>query len=348
MSGEKTEKATPKKLQDARKKGQVPQSKDIVSTATLTCMIVILLAGSNFYMTHFSILIGLPDKYIGTPFLEALPLIMDDVIHEIALLSGIPIIFVMATAILANFLQVGAIFSTDPITPKFEKMNPIKGFKNIFSIKNLIEFIKSIIKVSVLSWIIYVLIKNHLNDSAKLHYCELQCIPTFTGSLVKILFLVTILVFTVMAAADYFIQKQQFMKQQKMSKDEVKREYKQTEGSPEIKSNRKRFHRELMNSSTPMQVKKSTVIVTNPTHLAVGIFYDKNNEDSVPEVTVKGADNMAQLIKEIAKAENIPIMENVPLARGLWATADVGDYVPMDLFEAVAAVLQWVDSLEDE
>ena len=189
MSDEKTEKATPKKLRDARNKGQVPHSKDVVSTATLTCMALILLAGSDFYMTHFTALVELPEKYLGTPFLEALPLIVDDVVREIFLLSGIPVVLVMGTAILASFLQVGAVFSTDPITPKFEKLNPIKGFKKIFSIKNLIEFIKSVIKVSVLSWIIYFLIKRHLNDSARLHYCELQCIPTFIGSLVKILLL---------------------------------------------------------------------------------------------------------------------------------------------------------------
>ncbi|MBU6949816.1 MULTISPECIES: type III secretion system export apparatus subunit SctU [unclassified Hahella] len=347
MSDEKTEKPTPKKLRDARKKGQVAHSKDVVSTATICAMFLLLLATSDTYLSHLSILIELPAQYMDRPFLEALPMVVDNVLHELIYLTLMPIGVVMVSAILANFLQVGALFAVESLKPDLKKLNPVEGFKKIFSVKNLIEFIKSLIKVGVLSYLVYMLIKENLNDSARLHYCEVECIPNFVGTLLKQLILYSAITFIALAAADFFIQKQQFIKQQKMSKDEVKREYKQMEGSPEIKGKRKQIHREMMNTSVPAQVKKCSAIVTNPTHLAVGIYYEKGVED-VPKVIVKGADQMAKVIRKIAEEEGIPMMENVPLARGLWKRAQVNDYVPPDLFEAVAAVLQWVDSLDQQ
>ncbi|OZG72671.1 EscU/YscU/HrcU family type III secretion system export apparatus switch protein [Hahella sp. CCB-MM4] len=347
MSDEKTEKPTPKKLRDARKKGQVAHSKDVVSTATICSMFLLLLATSDIYLSHLSVLIELPARYIDKPFLQALPQVLDDVIYELIYLTLMPIGTIMASAILANFLQVGALFATESLKPDLKKLNPVEGFKKIFAVKNLIEFIKSLVKVVVLSYLVYMLIKDNLNDSARLHYCEVECIPYFVGTLLKQLIIYSSITFIALAAADFFIQKQQFIKQQKMSKDEVKREHKQMEGSPEIKGKRKQIHREMMNTSVPAQVKKCSAIINNPTHLSIGIYYEKGVED-IPRVLVKGADQMAKIIRKIAEEEGIPMMENVPLARGLWKRTQVNEYVPPDLFEAVAAVLQWVESLENQ
>lgn len=347
MSEEKTEKATPKKIRDARKKGQVAHSKDVVSTATICALFLLLLATSDVYLSHLMTLIELPAKYINQPFLLALPMVVDNVIYELIYLTLMPIGVVMATSILSNFLQVGALFAPESIKPDIKKLNPVEGFKKIFAIKNLIEFLKSLIKVLIISYVVYLVIKWNLNDSSRLHYCGAECIPKFVGELLQQLFLITAITFIALAAADIFIQKQQFMKQQKMSKDEVKREFKQSEGDPEIKGKRKQFHKEMLDSSVPGKVKKCSAIVTNPTHLAIGIYYEKGVED-VPKVLVKGADQVAMIIRKLATEEGVPIMENVPLARDLWKRTEVNDYIPVDLFEAVAAVLQWVNSLKEQ
>jgi len=347
VSDEKTEQPTPKKIRDARKKGQVAQSKDVISTSSICAMFLLFMASSDTYLSHLISLIKLPAKYTNIPFMQALPQIVDSVIYELAFLTIMPIGTVMVMVILSGVLQVGVLFAPESIKPDLKKIHPVEGFKKIFAVKNLIEFLKSLIKVLILSYLVYMLIKDSLNDSAKLYYCELECIPAFVGSLLQQLFLYSAIAFISIAAADFFIQKKQFLKQQKMTKDEVKREYKQQEGNPEIKGERKKFHRELQNSSVPAKVKKCSAIVTNPTHLAIGIYYEKGVED-VPKVLVKGADDVAMFIRKLAKEKGVPIMEDVPLARDLWKRTAIDGYVPPDLFEAIAAVLQWVDSLKQD
>ena len=199
--------------------------------------------------------------------------------------------------------------------------------------------------MSLLSCIIWVTLRGNLNTLLQIPTCGLECVPTITGVLVKQLMIISSVGFIVIAAADYAYQKFDHTKQLKMTKDEVKREYKEMEGSPEIKSKRRQLHQELQASNQRDNVKRSNVLVTNPTHIAIGLYY-KKGETPLPVITLKETDAMAKRMIAIAHEEGIPVMQKVPLARALYADGQLNQYIPGDLIEATAEILRWVASLE--
>ncbi|MCR9303239.1 SctU family type III secretion system export apparatus subunit VscU [Vibrio diabolicus] len=347
MSAEKTEQPTAKKLRDARQKGQVAKSQEIVSSALILALIIVLFAFADYYMSHISALILLPSKLAYQGFQDALVDVAIAIAKEIAYLLA-PIILVAAlVAIFSNMGQFGFLFSGESVKPDIKKINPVEGAKRIFSLKSVIEFIKSILKVSLLSCIIWVTLRGNINALMQIPTCGLECVPTITGVMIKQLMIISSVGFIVIAAADFAYQKFDHTKKLKMSKDEVKREYKEMEGSPEIKSKRRQLHQELQASNQRENVKRSNVLVTNPTHIAVGLYY-KKCETPLPVITLMETDAVAKRMIAIAKEEGVPVMQKVPLARALYADGNVDQYIPSDLIEATAEVLRWLASLESD
>ena len=346
-TGEKTELPTPKKLRDAREKGQVCTSKDIVSTAVLVVLFGVLAWMGIALMDDTSILISyIGARLAGDPFAATK--------QAIALTSILvfkhSFIFVAVAAVIAiaaNTAQIGFLFTFEPIIPKMEKLNPVEGAKKIFSMKNLFEFLKNTLKVTFLGYLLYKIIWASVPELLTLCYGTVDDIFPCLKLMLKRLAIYTAFGYILIAVVDRIFQGRNFTKQMMMTKDEVKREYKEMEGSQEIKQAQRQFRQEILNGPDPvLSTKQASVVVTNPTHLAIGIRY-KAEEAPLPRICAIGADRIAKIIRETALAEGIPILEDVPLARALYATGRLEDFVPEDLLEPVAETLKWAKRLQD-
>ncbi|MBE8215682.1 MAG: type III secretion system export apparatus subunit SctU [Endozoicomonadaceae bacterium] len=345
MSAEKTEDPTPKKLRDARKKGQVAKSKEVSSTIGIICVVSLLWALSDWFLLLFQEIVLFPAQVYNMEFMTAVKAVIMGISTK-SLMLIIPLVIVSAVAaILGNVIQFGLLFSLDPIKPDIKKINPIQGAKKIFALKNLIEFIKSIIKIVFLSTVVYYVIKTNMQELMNMPWCGASCILPVAGHLLKKLILYAIVAFIVISIADFMFEKYQFTKEQRMTKDEVKREYKESEGNPEIKGKRKQLHQELVNSEG--EIKQSDVVIKNPTHIAVGLYY-KQEKTPLPVVTSLGKRSQATFILHVAEQHNIPVIENIALARALYNQAEVGNFIPSELISPVAEVFRWVQQLKNE
>lgn len=347
MSSEKTEQPTPKKLRDARNKGQVAKSQDVSSAAlTVTCFVVISIL---FYTAVDDIqeLILLPIKYYDVPFRNAYYPMMTEALYAVMKISLPLLLAVMVVGPAANFFQIGFMLVLEPLKPELKKLNPFDKLKQMFSLKNLVEFIKSAIKVTVIGVVVYLIVRNSLDPLMRMPYGGEKQVFMALKPMMATLAINVCLAYIIIAAADYFFQKWQHVKQLRMSKDEVKREYKEMEGDPQIKSKRKQLHQEMIQNDTAEQTRKSSVVVTNPTHLAIAIHYEEEANE-MPRVMAKGEDHVARMMIEVAKEEGIPVMQHVPLARALHEGVEVNRYIPADLIDPLAEVLAWVQQLKNE
>lgn len=344
---EKTEQPTPKKLRDARNKGQVAKSKEIPSAVIIIYTFMLVWIMYDYIIERFTEMITVPTLYYDRPFKEGLDATIHAVLDVFVTIS-IPFVFGAAfVGVMANFFQVGFLFSMESVKPDLKKMNPVEGVKKIFSMNNLIELIKSILKIAFLSVLLYIVIRDAVDPLFKIPYLGINGVRMMLGALLKQVFIYTAAAFVIVAAIDFFLQKHQHIKKLKMTKDEVKREYKESEGDPIIKGKRKQLHQELVNSDTVQKTKKASVLVTNPTHIAIALYYEEE-KTKLPMVLAKGTDHVAKRMIQIAQEEGIPIMQNVPLARSLYKDALENHYIPTDLLEPVAEVLRWVHELELE
>jgi type III secretion YscU/HrpY family protein len=344
MSGDKTEQPTPKRLREARKKGQVAQSKDLASGAVFV---------AGFLMGSMT-LPAFADKmrqFMAYCFTQASQLrdVGDVNAFDVLSKGGSLLLEICAPifgtmfilALFVSYIQVGALFTVEPLKPDLKKFNPVEGFKKIFfKPTTYIELAKSVLKMTVVFVLVYMVISQHFRYIVLTAQHPLNETAQLVGALMFKLFLYVAIFFLVVAAADFFIQKKMFMKNMKMSKEEVKQEHKQQEGDPHTKHQRKRLFREITQHNTIQDVKKATVVVVNPEHIAVAIEYNKDTMNA-PRVAAKGLNLWAHQIIEIAKQYGIPIMRNVPLAHSLHEL-EIGDEVPENLYEAVAEVLNWV------
>ena len=344
---ERTEQPTPKKLRDARGKGEVATSKEVVSAGLIVAIFALFFALGTYYVETMGEMMILPADYTGLPLREALPRIADGLAESAFSILAPLLLLVLVVGVAANYFQFGFLFVLEPLKPKAEKLSPATNIKNIFSMKNLVEFFKSIIKISVLSASLYFVITDGLPDLLQAPRCGLDCVLAVAAALLAKILIATAVAFVVLAAADFFFERFQHTKKLKMTKDEVKREYKEAEGDPIIKSKRKHLHQELMMQNTTERVRKSSVLVTNPTRIAIAIYYDEE-ETPLPVVVAKGQDHVARRMIEVAREEGIPVMENVPLARALHEDGDVDRYIPSELIEAVAEVLKWVQQVAEQ
>lgn len=346
-SQEKTEDATPKKLREARKKGQVSKSKDLSTVAVMVVVFAVIAFMTGTITSELKMAMAAIFEKVGQGTFDGSDM-MDA--GRLAFFSFakvmIPILFAgVATAIVVGFLQVGAVFSTEVLTPKLEKLNPIEGFKNMFKMVTFIELLKNIAKLTLVVYLAYKTINNYMQEILLSPQVSVVESVTMTGDIVYSFFVKVAILFLIIALIDMGVQRWNFMKNMRMSKDEVKREYKQDEGDPHIKQERRRLHREMVFGDVKKNVKKADAVVSNPIHVAVAIQYDRA-EMGAPEVLAKGQRKYAEMILEIARSENIPVVRNIPLA---WALLQVeeGDAIPEDLYEPVAEVLSFVYDLRE-
>lgn len=345
--GEKTEMPTPKKLRDARQKGQVCNSKDCVSTAILLVMLSIIGVLGIAMTDDLSNLLRFIGQRVGENDVPALREASSMTVYIVMKHSFVFVLLAALTALIANVIQIGLVFSGESIKPDLKKVNPAEGAKKIFCMKNLFEFLKNIVKVTFLGYLIYKIIAQSIPALLPMCYGTLDDIFPCLKVILKSLAVYTVFGYVVIAIVDRIFQQKNFLKQMMMTKDEVKREYKEMEGSQEVKQAQRQFRDEILHGDPPAKaVKKADVVVTNPTHLAVGIRY-RTDESPLPKVVCSGADAVAKQIREAAVREGVPIMENVPLARALYAKVKVEEFIPVDLVEPVAEVLKWVKSLND-
>lgn len=340
QSGEKTEEPTEKRLRDARKKGQVAKSADVSSTWLLIIIFVYFAIFKTMILKKCEELILLPTLFIHLPFEEALPNVLVGT-ATIGLMLTVPFLVLVAImGVFINFIQTGPVFSTDPLKPDFKKINPVEGAKKIFSKKGLIEVLKSSLKTVFLGLVLYYCIKGVIAPLLLIPFSGLNGIFAILIEVMRNFAINVCLVYLVVAVADLFFQRHQYIKDLKMTKDEVKREYKEMEGDPHIKGERKAMHEELATSDNVEAVKKSSVLVTNPTEYAIALYYEEG-EVQLPVVMAKGKGVMARKMIETALENNIPIMRDVTLAHALYQQTPEFHYIPAELIEPVVAVLVW-------
>lgn len=344
FAGEKTEKATPKKRQDSRKKGQVLKSQDVTSAMVLLAVFLYLLfAGSSmrenllsFFRETFTHTI-----LVDTITVESVLEIFKDILIEMAIIV-IPVLLVaVVAAIAANFFQFGLLFTTETLKFDLKKIDPIKGFKRIFSMRAIIELLKSILKISFIGTVTTLIIFMNIEDVLSLSFKTPGDTLATIGKLTALMGIAASLVLGFIAILDYFYQKFDYEKNLKMSKQDIKDEYKNSEGDPLIKSKIKQRQREMAMRRMMQEIPNADVVITNPTHFAIALKYDDDTMDA-PKVIAKGMDHVAQKIKLIAKENDIVMVENRPLARAMYDQVQIGQKIPDEFFKAVAEVLAYV------
>jgi type III secretion protein U len=342
---EKTEPPTQKKLREAREKGQVAKSRDLVQALLFVAILAVLMGRGEQEAKALGSLVILPGTLYDMPFLVALRE-LGTAAMNVSLSVLLPLLLaVLLVGIGGNVVQTGFMLALKALKPKLDKLNPATQLKNMFSAKNLIEFVKSVVKITTLAVVLYLVIKGGLRDLLYSADCGMGCVIGVGDRMLFQVVVFTGMVFIAVAGADYYLQRAQHMKELRMTKDEVKREYKEMEGDPLIKSKRNQFHRELLNQNTAQRVRKASVLVTNPTEIAVALYYDAE-ETPLPVVIAKGEGSVALHMIAVAKEAGVPIMQNIPVARGLHAEAHVNQYIPSALIEPVAEVLRWLQTLE--
>ncbi len=343
-SGEKTELPTPKKVRDARQKGQVAKSQEVVTAVSLMAVIGYLWAAWGIITAK---LIAMLD--IAGQLVTGSPQTLDDAIYITAwetVIVMLPVVGItIFAAIAANYMQIGSVFALEGIMPKLDKISPGAGFKRIFSMKQVIELLKSVLKIVFLSTLLYLVVRDAIGPLVYSVECGMSCVSTLSGSLMGQTLAYTAVAFIVVALADFAYQRHAYTKSLMMTKDEVKREYKESEGDPHIKGKRKQLAQELVMSEGGKAARKGTAVVVNPTHLAIVLKYDPDTTP-LPIVTAKGRNLQAHFLRTQAEEAGVPVFRNVPLARALYADTSVDEYIPDELFDAVAEVLAWVSRNE--
>lgn len=344
---EKTEQATPKKRRDARKKGQVAKSQDLSSVAVLLAGLVFIWLGLPGMIRKMTTLTSWSLSQSGRFAVDGnnIQNLSLDVIYKTSTLILPLFLAVFFTALFINYLQVGFVLSSESIQPKLSKIDPVKGFKRLISVRALVELAKNICKISIVGLVVYLTMRGEIEHFIPLANHTAPAILTYiTAVACKIVFRVC-LVLIMLAILDYSYQKWEFEKNLKMSRQEVKDEFKQTEGNPLVKSRIKSLQREAARKRMMASVPKADVVITNPTHLAVALTYDQGTM-AAPKVVAKGARVLAEKIKEIARENKVPIIENRPLAQVLYIKVDVDEMIPENLYRAVAEVLAYVYSMK--
>lgn len=351
--GEKTEAATQKKLDDARKEGQVAKSKEIANAFMLLSLFLVIRfwighMGEDLLSLFASIYNKIPEAvtmYNGlVPRTTINTILLWFLIRILIILAPLLIIGVVVS-FLCDYVQVKWKPTSKPLQPKFSKLNPIKGFKKIISGRSLVELAKSIATIGVMTYVVYNTLKDKMGVIFLLYNMPLKQAISLLGELVTTLGLKIAYFYLVLAILDWAYQKWKFQEDQKMTKQEVKEEYKNSEGDPQIKGKIRAKMREISQRRMMQALPQADVVITNPTHYAVAIKYDASKFDA-PIVLAKGEDYLALKIKEKAREFQIEIVENKALARMLYANVEIGEAVPPELYQAVAEVLAMVYKMQ--
>lgn len=345
----KTEDPTPKRLRDAKKKGQVAKSSDLNSASSLFVFTLLLGVIGNYLLKkslEFIKSFLLIDYKININIDSAKLIFTQGAIRFFVIIIPIALVS-MVLGIIINIIQVGFLFTKEPLKPDFKKLNPIQGFKNIFSKKSLFTLVKNLLKLFLVFYLSFKNLSSSVGriinsgnvGTEKLFFYFIDFIKDLSINIAIIMF--------ILAIVDYVFERKEHRKNLKMSKQEIIDEFKEMEGDPQVKGQRRQRQRELAMGRMMQDLETSTVVVTNPTHIAVGIRYD-DKIDSSPIITAKGAGAIAEKIKEIAREKEIPIIENKPLARLLYKDIEIGNEIPEKLYQAVAEILVIVYKIQQD
>lgn len=346
---EKTEEATPKKKSEARKKGQIARSKDVGLAITMvTCTLVILLLSGMIVGNLKDTMV----YFLQSGMLQDInEMSIKSIVLTVLMKAGLcilPVVVpIMIAGIVASLMQTGFLLTGEPLKPKFSKLNPISGFKNMFSKKSFVDLLKNLAVVTVIGFIVFLYVRDNYDKILQISNTYLPSLGGQVQDLVVGIFFQVSVVLVIIAAADYFVQFKFHQKDLRMTKQEIKEEYKQMEGDPQIKSKIKQKQREMATRRMMASVADATVVITNPTHLSIALKYEEGNNEA-PKVVAKGADLVALKIKEVAKENDVPIMENKPLARMIYEQVDIDREVPQEMYQAVAEILAMVYKLKNK
>ncbi|MEO2507054.1 fused FliR family export protein/FlhB family type III secretion system protein [Clostridium paraputrificum] len=346
---EKTEEATQKKKSEARKKGQIARSKDVGLAITMvTCtLVILLLSGMIVGNLKDTMVYFLQSGMLQDINEMSIKSIVLTVLMKAALCILPVVVPIMIAGIVASLMQTGFLLTGEPLKPKFSKLNPISGFKNMFSKKSFVDLLKNLAVVTVIGFIGFLYVRDNYDKILQISNTYLPFLGGQVQDLVLGIFFQVSVVLVIIAAADYFVQFKFHQKDLRMTKQEIKEEYKQMEGDPQIKSKIKQKQREMATRRMMASVADATVVITNPTHLSIALKYEEGNNEA-PKVVAKGADLVALKIKEVAKENDVPIMENKPLARMIYEQVDIDREVPQEMYQAVAEILAMVYKLKNK
>lgn len=347
FAGEKTEKATPKKRNDERKKGRVAKSQD-VNTAFLFLFVLIMMAvfGSFMKDSMLALFQHTFTEYINWELTEksVFQVFREGIINFVKIVAPIMVI-AMVAGVAASLMQVGFMFTTEPLKFDLKKIDPIQGAKRIFSVRALVELLKSLLKISVIGTITFMVIWIYRDEMLMVAFKNADNALAFFGKVTLIMGFAATIALLVLAVFDYAYQRFDFEKNIRMSKQDIRDEYKNIEGDPLIKSKIKEKQRQIAMRRMMSEIPNADVVITNPTHFAVAIKYDEDKAGA-PYVVAKGVDSIAFKIREIAKANDVMTVENRPLARSLYASVEIGEVIPEEFYQAVAEILAYVYRME--
>ncbi len=344
---ERTEQATSKRRLDFREKGQVAQSKEVGTAALLTFSMLLWVFYARYFWGDLRILMDALLRAMA--HFEATPLSVVELLWSMGILLGgllWPIfLLTLVVGFLASFAQVGPLFTLKPFKPEIDKFNPIKGMAKFVSKRSAVELFKSLAKVSLIAFVAYKTVANEFETALSLIDLELSQSLIFLGQTAFLVMAKTSGVLIVLAIIDYAFTKYEMEQKMKMTKQEIKEEFKETEGDPQIKARVRSMQQQMARKRMMAEVPQADVVITNPTHFSVAISYNREAMDA-PTIVAKGADHLAFRIREIAREHKVPIVENKPVARALY-TQEVGEQVPEEMFKAVAEILAYVYSLKN-
>lgn len=350
--GEKTEEATTKKLGDARDEGQVARSNELITSTSLMGLFLALKMSVGYmgkgFIENFALFYRKIPDIEGKEFTVAVASDLFRIMIVRTIVIALPVlVMAIVVAILFNIIQIKWKVTAKPLKPKLDKIDPLKGMKRLFSFDKVLDLIKSVIKIIFMYYVIIDALKNEWKTLLNLYEIPLNQAIALIGTIIIDLGFKISIYFLIVGIFDFFYQKFKFKKDMKMTKQEIKDEFKQSEGDPQIKGKIKSKMREASQRRMMQALPQADVVITNPTHLAVAIRYDKDT-GSAPVVIAKGADYVALKIKEVAKENKIEIVENKPLARMLYYNVDIDREIPQELYQMVAEVLAYVYGLKND
>jgi flagellar biosynthesis protein FlhB len=344
--GERTEEPSSKRREDFRKKGQVAQSKEVQTAALLTFVLLFWLMYLPVFWKSFAELMfslwQASGQYPITP--TSIIALATFLLQKIGLLLAPLFLLVVVVSIFSSFFQFGWLLTGNPLIPDFSKLDPIAGVARFFSKRALIEVIKSLLKVALIGWIAISTVFDHFNEALILIDTDITTTISYLARVSALIMAKICAILVLLAFLDFLFVRMEMEEKMKMTKQELKEEFKESEGDPHIKSQIRAIQQEMARKRMMAEVPKADVVVTNPTHLAVAIRYEAKEMDA-PLVIAKGADFIAMKIREVATAHGVPIIENPPVAR-LLHKIDLGEHIPEHLFKVVAEVLAHVYSLK--
>jgi type III secretion protein U len=344
--GDKTEKPTPKRLQDARKKGDVPKSKDLTSTMELVIWLALFALAVGYCGEQFARLMQAALESIGTPFTSAAGSVGQLALQVLLAVTAIAVVPVVAIGLLTEYLHAGPVFTGEKLKPKIENMNPVEGIKRMFTMDNLIEVVKSVLKCAVLAAIGWLVALAALPSLAHLFTAPVTGLGTALSQTSKWILVWTVGVFVLVAVLDVAYQHHSFTKKMRMSLRDIRQEMKESEGDPYIKQSRKQAHEEWSQRNAQQAARQANVLVVNPTHVAIALDYDRD-DCPVPMISAKGEDHVARAMREAAEEAGVPIVRNVELARDMLARGQIDEIVPADLFDIIAEVILWAREVRE-